>query len=137
MKDGIVIPGKRIERLKGGAVKVDRQWLLDSVLQWFGPFGTVVRTGHRCDAPGCKGELVHVYETTEVQGKPHKTCFTQTNNGRKRTSSKVYDSCTVPSCKMWGEFTIELLDQHEEQAKAYRKQSRTWKFRNDRRRKRS
>lgn len=102
-------------------------WLVNYLLQWFGPFETRVKTGKKCAVRGCKGELTHVYATSEIHGKPYKHVFTYTNEGR-RVQTWCRDSCTVPSCENWGEFVAYELDYHEEQAKAYRKQTRTWKF---------
>ena len=103
------------------------QWLINNVLQWFGPFHTVVDTGTPCHETGCNGRLVHVYQTVEIEGKPYKTVFTKTNRkGGRRVATQVHDSCTVPSCPMWGEWTLVQLEKNEQHAKAYRAQRAQW-----------
>lgn len=117
MKDEILIHNK----------PTSKQWLVDTVLQWFGPFHTAVDTGTPCHEPGCKGRLVHVYQTVEIMGKPYKTVFTRTNlKSGRRVAAQVHDSCTLPSCPMWGEWTTVQLKKNEEQAKAYRAQRAKW-----------
>ena len=103
-------------------------WLLDTVLQWFGPFDTVVDTGKPCSMPGCKGRLVHVYEIIEVRGIPHKVVFTKTKNGR-RVATKCHDSCTVPSCELWGEWTMVRLEDDVKLKNAYKRKTKAWRFR--------
>jgi hypothetical protein len=103
-------------------------WLLDTVLQWFGPFGTVVDTKLKCSYPGCRGRLVHIYETVEVRGVPHKVVFTKTTNGR-RVSAKVMDSCTVPSCPMHGEWTLARIENDKKLSAAYKRKTKAWRYR--------
>jgi len=103
------------------------RWLLNTVLQWFGPFDTVVDTGLPCSMPGCNGRLVHVYEIVEVRGIAHKVVFTRTNKDR-RVATKCYDSCTVPSCELWGEWTLVRLDDDKKLKQAYKRKTKTWRY---------
>lgn len=98
-------------------------WLLNTLLQWFGPFDTVVDTGKPCSMPGCKGRLVHVYEVVEVNGTLHKIVFTRTNQGDRRVATKCYDSCTLPSCELWGEWTLVRVDEDAKLKKAYKRKT--------------
>jgi len=108
--------------------KTKVQWIMDVVLNWYGPFETLVPTGLPCCQPGCNGRLLHAYETVEVRGVGHKIVFTQTHNGR-RVVTKCRDSCTLPSCGIWGEWTLVAIEEDSKLARAYRKKTRTWRYR--------
>jgi len=108
--------------------KTRLQWVMDHVLNWFGPFETLVPTGLPCCQVGCNGMLLHAYETVEIRGKGHKCVFTQTKTGR-RVVTKCRDTCTLPSCPGWGEWTLVAIEDDTKLARAYRKKTRTWRFR--------
>lgn len=104
------------------------QWLCDVLLKWFGPFDTRVDTGLPCVVQGCKGRLQHVYEVVEIDGVVHKVVFTKTH-GKRRVSAKVYDSCSLPSCPDYGDWVLAGIENDKALAKAYKKQTRAWKYR--------
>lgn len=104
------------------------RWLMNKVLNWFGPYGEPVNTNLPCAAPGCKGNLIHVHELAWVRDVPHKVVFTKTNVNR-RVSTKVHDSCSVPSCPNWGEFVMVALEEDDKLAKQAKKRMRAWRYR--------
>jgi len=83
-------------------------------------------------APGCKGRLVHAYESVEIGGEQFKVVFTKTNKGTIVTS-KVIDTCTLPSCPNWGEWVLESVKDEPKLKKAYKRQVAAWKFGGQRR----
>jgi len=107
------------------------RWLISRYflkMKWFGPMDTRVDTGLPCAASGCNGRLIHVYECVEIEGEQHKVVFTKTNNNNRRVATKCHDSCTLPSCPNWGEWVLVSVRKDEKLAKAYKKQTRSWRY---------
>lgn len=114
-------------QIHGKPTKVS--WLMKIVLKWFGPFHTRVKTGLPCTEAGCKGELTHVYTVVECFDTPFHGVWTMTNDGNRKSMTWRQDSCTLPSCKLWGELVMHEVESDSDLGRAYKKQTRTWRYR--------
>lgn len=135
-----------LEIFRGDQVEVHGKptsvnWLVKTVLKWFGPFETRVDTGVRCtqfnierDEEGeilsmkqCNGRLQNVYPLIEIRGVGFKKVFANTNSGL-RVGTVRYVSCNLPSCHSWGEHVLVSIEDDKKLKKAYRNQTSTWKY---------